>query len=137
MPGVLVDAGPLVAVLDRSDRHHGRCVEQLRSLAPPLLTVWPVVIEAMSLLGASWRAQDALWEMLIGGTVQIRPLDATDLPRMRALMHRYRLLPMDLADAALVHVAERDGIRTVFTIDRRDFSTYRLKSREKLTLLPA
>jgi predicted nucleic acid-binding protein len=51
-------------------------------------------------------------------------------------MEKYADLPMDLADAALVRVAERDGLRTVFTIDRRDFTIYRLKGGRRLAILP-
>lgn len=71
---------------------------------PPFGTAWPVVTEAMHLLG----------------------FDTPDVPRMRALMRKYRDLPMDLADAALVAVAERARITRIFTLDRRDFAVYRL-----------
>jgi len=57
--------------------------------------------------------------------LHILPLDPADLPRIRQLMQKYRDLPMDLADATLVRVAEREGIRRIFTIDRRDFALYR------------
>lgn len=122
---ILVDAGPLVALLHAGNTNHSRCVEALRSLREPLSSVWPAVTEAMYLLGFSWRAQAALWEMLETEQVRLLPLDAGDAPRMRELMHKYRDLPMDLADAALVRVAERERLRRVFTLDRRDFERYR------------
>ena len=135
MPVVLVDAGPLVALLDRSDADHRRCRATLSTLRDPLATVWPVVTEAMYLLGrVSWHAQDALWEFL--AHVTLLPLGADDLGRMRALMEKYRSLPMDLADAALVAVAERERIRHVFTLDQSDFSLYRPARIGRLTLLP-
>jgi hypothetical protein len=123
--GVLVDAGPLVAVLDRADPHHAACLAVLRSLPPPLLTVWPAVTEAVYLLGFSSVAQRALLEFVVEGTLQLLPLAEEDVPRMRDLMQKYRDLPMDLADAALVRVAERERISRVFTLDRRDFAVYR------------
>jgi predicted nucleic acid-binding protein len=55
---ILVDGGPLIALLHRDDRNHDLCVSTLRSLREPLGTAWPVVTEAMYLLGFSWRAQD-------------------------------------------------------------------------------
>ena len=59
-----------------------------------------------------------------------------DFPRMRELMRKYRDLPLDLADAALVRVAEREKVRTIFTIDRKDFSVYRPHRLGRFTLLP-
>jgi uncharacterized protein len=133
---VLVDAGPLVAILDRADRHHTECVEALRDIRVPLLTVWPAFTEAMYLLNFSPAAQDALWHMLETNTLLLAPLDASDAPRMNALMKKYRDAPMDLADAALVRVAEREHIAQIFTIDRRHFSIYRPSRLGRFTLLP-
>lgn len=133
---ILVDAGPLVALLHRDDQNHDLCVRTLRSLREPLGTAWPVVTEAMYLLGFSWRAQDALWELIGSGALGLLPLDAGDVPRMRELMRKYRDLPMDMADAALVRIAEREGIRRVFTIDRRDFALYRPARIGRFSVIP-
>lgn len=133
---ILVDAGPLVALLHRDDRNHDLCVRTLRSLREPLGTAWPVVMEAMYLLGFSWRAQDALWEMIDSGSLALLLLDSGDGPRMRELMRKYRDLPMDVADAALVRIAEREGIRRVFTIDRRDFAVYRPARIGRFSVIP-
>ena len=132
----LVDAGPLVAILNPRDPHHARCVAALRKLRQPLVTVWPVLTEAMHFLGDSVAAVDALWAMLERDVLRLANLDATDAPRMRALMAKYADLPMDLADAALVRVAERESIHTVFTVDRRDFSVYRARGNRKFAMLP-
>jgi hypothetical protein len=134
--GVLVDAGPLVALIDRGDEHHSRCVEALQGIRDPLMTVWPAVTEAMYLLGPSWPAQAALWEMVESEAVALLPLDGDDVPRMAELMRKYKDLPMDLADAALVRVAERERIRHVFTLDQRDFRVYRPAGLGRLSLLP-
>jgi hypothetical protein len=79
----------------------------------------------MYLLGFSWRAQDALWDLVEREAVALLSLDERDRRRMRELMRKYRDLPMDLADAALVAVAERERIARVFTLDRRGFELYR------------
>lgn len=136
MRGVLVDAGPLVAFLDRSDDHHLSVADALAEIREPLLTVWPAVVEAMYLLSFSRQAQDALWEMLETGIVGLLPLDGSDVPRMRELMDKYSDLPMDMADAALVRAAEREGLQRVLTLDRRDFSVYRPARRGAFTILP-
>ena len=122
---VLMDAGPLIALLHRDDIHHARCVETLHKIRSPLMTVWPVLTEAMYLLNFSWTAQEALWEWIETGVLGILPLEKEDAPRMKELMKKYRDLPMDFADAALVRVAERERIRMVFTLDHRDFQLYR------------
>lgn len=137
MPAVLVDAGPLVALLDRSDPHHAACEEAFRSMEDPLVTAWPVLTEAMYLLRSFWQGQNALWEMLETGAVQILSLDHGDVPRMKELMRKYRNLPMDLADAALVRVAEREKLRRIFTLDRRDFEVYRPARLGRFSILPA
>ena len=136
MRAVLVDAGPLVAVLDKDDVHHHACLDALKRIGDPLVTVWPAVNEAMYLLGFAWERQRALWEMLETEVVRLLPLDRADLPRMRALMDKYRDLPMDLADAALVRVAERDTLHRVFTLDRRHFSVYRPTGIKRFSFLP-
>lgn len=133
---ILLDAGPMVALLHADDRHHQHCKDTLRSLSEPLGSVWPVVTEAMYLLGFSWRAQDALWEFLERGGVTLLSVELRDFARMRELMEKYRDLPMDLADAALVRVAERERIRRIFTLDRRDFSLYRPEGVERFHILP-
>ncbi len=132
---ILVDAGPLVAIIDADDRCHAACVGELRKLRPPLVTVWPVLVEAMYLLG-DFRGQDALWQMILRGVLAIEALEQTDLVRARDLMARYRDLPMDLADAALVAVAERLVCRRVFTLDRRDFGIYRPRGIRTFEILP-
>ncbi len=132
---ILVDAGPLVALIDADDRHHRACRETMKKLRPRLLTVWPAVVEAMYLLG-DFKAQDDLWQMLLAGVPAVANLDRSDFKRMRELMAKYRDLPMDLADAALVRVAEREHIRSIFTIDRKDFQTYRAQGIGSFAILP-
>jgi predicted nucleic acid-binding protein len=134
--GVLVDAGPLVALLDRADREHEACVATLRALRKPLITVWPAFTEAMYLLGGSWLGQKGLWSRLETQALTLASLDQQDAPRMRELMEKYRDLPMDLADAALVRVAERESLTEIFTLDRRHFSVYRPGRRRRFSIVP-
>lgn len=134
---MLIDAGPLVALIHADDRHHKRCTDVLRNLNEPLATVWPAFTEAMYLLGFSWRAQDALWELIERDVVGFLALDDHDNRRARELMKKYRDLPMDLADAALVSVAERDRISRIFTLDRRDFQLYRPARMGRFQIVPA
>ncbi len=137
MPAVLVDTGPLVAVLDRSDPDHTRCVDTLRSVEERLVTVWPVITEAMYLLRSFQTAQDALLELIESNVVEIFTLGREDISRIRELIRKYRDLPMDFADAALVRVAEREKLNRIFTLDRRDFQVYRPYRLGRFAILPS
>lgn len=133
---ILVDAGPLVALADRTDAHHAACVKALQRLRQPLATVWPALTEAVYLVQRWPKAQSELLKLVEGGSLRILPMSREDIPRVRALMEKYRDLPMDLADAVLVRAAERERVRTVFTIDRRDFSVYRPLGLGKFRIVP-
>ena len=137
MRAVLVDAGPIVALLDRSDAHHDACLAAIRGIDEPLVTVWPAFTEAMYLLNFSWAGQVALWDMVETGALTLAPLDDLDAPRLRALMAKYRDLPMDLADAGLVRIAEREHVSRIFTLDRRHFRLYRPAGIGSFSLLPS
>lgn len=133
---ILVDAGPLVALMDADDQHHEQCVSALKRLREPLATVWPALTEAMYLLNDLPAAQEALWEMLLRKAVDLLPLALADSPRIRELMRKYSDRQMDLADAALIRVAEREGIRKIFTVDKRDFAVYRIHGRIRPSIIP-
>jgi len=133
---ILLDAGPLVAIIDVTDQHHAACTATLKTIRQPMATVWPVLSEAMYLLADVPRLQEGIWEMIVRGTVSLLPLGPGDVPRIRELMKQYADLPMDLAGAALIHVAEREHIRQFFTIDRKDFAVYRLHGRIRPSILP-
>jgi predicted nucleic acid-binding protein len=93
--------------------------------------------EAMHLLSFSWQAQEALWEMIEAEAVEMLPLTVADIPRMKELMRKNRDLPMDLADAALVRVAEREKLRRIFTLDRRDFQIHRPARIGRFAIIPS
>ena len=133
---VLIDTGPLVAVMSGNDSEHRRCVEALKHLAPPLNTCWPVITEACWLL----RTQPAAIQNLLGsfqdGLLNMLPLASEDIEPIAKLMQRYRQLGAQLADVALVHLANRERINTVFTLDQRDFTVYRHHDTRRFHLLP-
>jgi predicted nucleic acid-binding protein len=131
---VLVDAGALIALLDKDDARHVRCVEALKQIREPLATVWPAMTEAMHLLADVPRAADALCDRVSEGAVHLLHLDAADVPRIKQLMRRYKDRPMDYADAAFVCVAERERLTTILTFDG-DFAIYRLPGRARFTVL--
>ena len=125
-----------MALVSAGDEHHERCTAALALLREPMLTVWPVLTEAMHFAKRTLASQDILWEMLERNVLRLADLDADDCARMRHLMRKYRDLPMDLADAALVAVAERERISRIFTIDRRDFSVYKPAGMRRFEIVP-
>jgi predicted nucleic acid-binding protein len=131
---ILVDAGPLIAMIDADDQHHEECQAVAAVLREPLVTVWPAVTEAMYMLD-TYRRQDRLWELLNRPVLHVAELIRQDFSDLRRLMKKYEDLPMDLADAALVRVAEREGINRIFTLDRRDFQVYRVNGK-KFEIVP-
>ena len=102
-----------------------------------MVTTWPVLTEAMFLLSdeGGWQAQRALWAMIEREALTLADLGAPEIVRARALMEKYRDMPMDIADATLVAVAEARGLKRVFTLDS-DFGVYRFRGRETFELIP-
>ena len=124
---ILVDTGPLVALFDPRDGQHDRCVTLLKSIDEPLWTTVAVLTEAFHILDAGSIGSDRVRDFVEAGGLSVWFLDAPSLTRAFELMEHYRDHPMDLADASLVVAAETLGTRKVFTIDRRDFATYRVR----------
>jgi len=134
---ILIDSGPLVALVDADDQYHLECSKAFRALPRQRMsTIWPVLTEAMHFVADLPEAQDNIWELIVRGVVEIFPLGTDDVPRIRELMHQYANRPMDFADAALLQVAEREGIRQFFTIDRKDFAVYRLHGKIRPRIIP-
>ena len=134
---ILIDTGPIVALFDKDDRYHALCIENLKEIREPLITTWPVLTECFYLLNFSWEVQDSLWLFIQRGGVDIHPLGKESLISCRELMKQYRDLPMDLADATLVALADVLGISKIFTLDHKDFSIYRFKQKKRFTLIPS
>ncbi|MBE0591372.1 MAG: PIN domain-containing protein [Gemmatimonadales bacterium] len=128
---VIADTGFWVALTNRSDTHHARAVEVLEGLERRLVTTWPVLTETCHILlrrGGS-AAQRRFLESWLKGSFDVHDLNPEQAARIHALMLRYESLPMDLADASLVLLAEALGCGDILSTDRRDFETYRWKQR--------
>lgn len=130
----IVDTGPLVALLDRRECHHAWAVEQVRSVAPPLLVCEPVLVEACFLLARLPEATDALFGLVENGTLRIAFHLEEHLGEIRALSVKYRDRPISLADACIVRMAELFDDHHVFTLDA-DFTVYRKHGRKSLALI--
>ena len=134
----LTDAGPLVALIDADEPDHDACRSALERLALPLVTTWPAFTEAMYLLSRAGgpRGREALWRLGSTGRLVLADLSEAAVERSARLMAKYADLPMDLAAATLVALAEERGQRRMFTLDS-DFSVYRINGRGRFETLPA
>jgi hypothetical protein len=133
---LLVDTGPLVAILSRADEHHQACVDVLRSVPAPLLSCWPVITEAVWLLRAHQGAVQQLLRSIGEGFLVLLPLAGDEANAIADLMKKYEDIRPQLADAALVYLAQREGIATIFTLDRRDFAVYRNSRKRAFRIVP-
>ena len=124
---ILVDTGPLVALFDPANADHDGCVKRLAVIDEPLCTTIPILTEAFHLLNPGSIGSQRLMDFIAGGGLGVWYLDVAGLNRAFELMVRYADHPMDLADASLVVLAETLKLRKVFTLDRNDFTTYRIQ----------
>lgn len=133
---LLLDTGPFVALVDRSEKLHDECVAALESWTGPVVTTEAVLTETLHLVGPQWGSQRIVLEFVLRGAFQLVPSSHASLKRVAALIERYRNVPMDFADATLVVLGEELETDRVFTLDRRGFSTYRMNRRKPFRVIP-
>ena len=134
MTATLLDTGPLVAYLDANEHIHEWVVGQWRRLRPPLILCEPVFTETVFLLRERRLSIEPVWELLRRGILEFDFELKQDFENIAVLMRRYADLPMDLADACLVRMAERRNEVRVFTLDS-DFKIYRRHVRQVIPLI--
>lgn len=134
MKATLLDTGVIVALLDRDERHHAQCVETVSDLIGPLVSCEAVVAEACYLLRGTPGAPEAVIKNIANGVFQIPVRLVDQAGAVEKLLRKYRDVPMALADACLVDLADQMETGQVLTLDR-DFEIYRWRSRRKFELL--
>jgi len=132
---LLLDTGALVSLFDRTQTHHEACAVYDEGWTGPVVSTKAVLTESTHLLSHVSGGRETCIDFFLAGGATLVPSDSSSLRRCRELVHRYRDLPMDFADATLVALAEELGARTVFTIDR-DFEVYRLARRSRFEIVP-
>lgn len=136
MPAKLIlDTGPFIALVDRSEKRHADCVRTFSSWSGLILTTEAVLTETLHLVG-SWRAQQVCLEFVNRGAFLVVPSSVESLKRVTALMEKYRDVPMDFADATLVVLAEEAETEQIFTLDRSGFLVYRRLGKRPFTVIP-
>lgn len=136
MRSALLDTGVLVALLDKSEKNHERCVDFFEDFQGQLLTTEPVLTEAVYLLGPSVKAQKACIDFILKGGAALVPQSTESLSRAMVLMDKYKDIPMDFADATLVALAEDTDINDIFTLDRKGFNSYRIHGKKTFKIFP-
>jgi len=132
MINILVDAGPLIALFDRSDKYHGQVLEFMRNYKGKLLTTWPVITETLHMLDFNINTQLDFMKWINVGGLEVYELKTYHFERLIQLTSKYADVPMDLADATLIILSEELKIREILTIDS-DFYVYRNIRNEYLT----
>lgn len=136
---MLCDAGSLITLIDKGQgKTHQLCLKTLRSIRGELITTWPCFTEAMYFLGelrGGWNGQKALWEFVRRHALILHLPVKSEIERTQELMEKYKDVPMDLADATLVALAEENALQRIFTIDR-DFYIYRINEKEAFEVIP-
>jgi predicted nucleic acid-binding protein len=132
----LVDTGAILAMLDAHDPWHVPCKTVFLQLRMPLLTSEAVLTEVSHLTGPNRAAMEAAWKFVRSGTIVVATIEDVELPQLRSLMLQYWDRPMDFADATLVHLANRESLTTILTVDQADFATYRLAGKRRFHVLP-
>ncbi len=133
---VMMDTGPWVALIDRSEERHEECVEWLKDFKGNILSSEAVLTEILYLLNFSSRAQSAAIDFVLKEAIILVPSSLESLRRVKRLMEKYKDVPMDYADATLVSIAEDLSITHVVTFDVKDFNIYRLSSKQSFVILP-
>ena len=132
----LVDTGALIALIDRNETWHAEVKSAMAAIRLPLIATQAVLTETLY-FAQKIRGTEPIWSMVLDKTIVVAPIEETELPALHTLMTRYADRPMDFADATLVHVAEREKISTILTIDHDDFETYRIGRNKRFRILPA
>lgn len=132
---VLVDTGPLVALLNAGDRRHASVARQLALLQPPFITCEAVLAEATHLVRNLPGGRAALLEMVDEGFLSVGLQISAQSAELLTLVKRYASVPMSLADACMVRLAELNPRSPVWTFDS-DFMVYRKNGRHVIALIP-
>ena len=132
---VLLDTGPLVALLHKHDSQHARCRDQAGEINGPVFTTWAVVTEAAWLLRRVSGGLEKLLDTIQDKDVQCIQLGTTAIEFLRTQLLQYEDLHPQLADLTLLYLADELGANTIFTLDRRDFTVYRNSTGKSFRLI--
>jgi predicted nucleic acid-binding protein len=132
---MLIDSGPLVALLSEQDEHHVACTNAAKHMRGPFYTTWPAITEAAHLLKPQRDAVQKLLAWVRISEIHLCQLTAEDADGIAEILEQYS--DQNFADAVLMYLANREEMPRVFTIDYRHFSIYRTKQGKPLSIVPS
>ena len=132
----ILDTGPWVALIDRSESRHTECVQWLKKFSGRLYSTEAVLTEVLYILNFSITAQCAALDFVLESVVEIVPSSTDSLMKTKNLMKKYADLPMDFADATMVCLAAETGMQNIATFDQKDFAIYKLPKKKSFTIMP-
>jgi predicted nucleic acid-binding protein len=132
----ILDTGPWVALIDRSESRHTDCVQWLKNFSGRLYSTEAVLTEVLYILNFSITAQCAALDFVLESVVEIVPSNIESLKKTKNLMKKYADLPMDFADATIVCLAMQTGMQNIVTFDQKDFGIYKLPKKKSFTIMP-
>jgi hypothetical protein len=133
---ILIDAGPLVAILASDDAYHEQCLAEAAKHDPPFFTTWAVLTEVAWLLRAQSGSIPRLVGLVSQGLIVAENLDAGSAAGIGKLAEAYADLRPDLGDLTLIQLVDSDDSTRIFTLDRRDFNVYRDRLGRPFPLIP-
>ena len=132
----IMDTGPWLALIDRSESRHAECVQWLKNFSGRLYSTEAVLTEVLYLLNFSIAAQCAALDFVLESVIEIVPANLRSLKKTKNLMKKYADLPMDFADATIVCLATETGMQNIATFDKKDFTIYKLPKKKSFTIMP-
>lgn len=131
MKKTLIDSGPLIALFDRGDKYHKKCLEFIKTYNGELVASWSVITEVSHMLDFNLQVQIDFLKWIELGGIKIYDISQNDIVNIRVMMEKYIDIPMDLADATLMYIANKENIKDIVSIDS-DFDIYRTLKKQNL-----
>ncbi len=134
MQKTLIDSGPLIALFDKSDRYHQDILEFIKSFDGELISSWAVITEVSHMLDFNLQVQIDFLKWIELKAITLYDIPQDEISNIKEMMEKYLDIPMDLADGTLMHIANKENIKNIISIDS-DFDIYRTLKKQGLNNL--
>ena len=134
MQKTIIDSGPIIALFDRSDKFHNKVLDFIKTYKGKFVTSWAVITEVSHMLDFNLQVQIDFLKWCEVGGIEVYDISQTEISNIRIMMEKYIDVPMDLADATLMYIANKENIKNIVSIDS-DFDIYRTLKKQSLNNL--